>query len=159
MKAWRIFPAHFSETAFTGIGGLYAARRWNHLGTAIVYCATSPALAAMEYFVNLEPNDAPDDLLIAEATIPDELVERLDLILLPADWRELDNLACRDLGSDWAASRRSLALQVPSVVVQGDWNLLLNPANPDFGKVTFKEPVPFRFDPRMFRREPHERFE
>jgi RES domain-containing protein len=151
MKAWRIFPARFRESAFSGIGGLYAARRWNHLGTAMVYTATSPALAALELFVNLEPNEAPDDLLIAAAEIPDDLVEQLKLGLLPADWRELDNLTCRDLGSGWAESGRSVALQVPSAVVDGDWNVLLNPRHPNFGKIRLAAPKPFRFDGRMFR--------
>jgi RES domain-containing protein len=151
MKVWRLFPQRFRETAFTGVGGLYAARRWNHLGTAIVYCATSPALAALEFFVNLEPNQAPNDLLMAEAAIPDELVEQLSLVLLPGDWRELNNLVCRDLGSGWAASGRSVALQVPSVVVEGDWNVLLNPRHPDFSKIHLAAPNPFRYDERMFR--------
>ena len=151
MKVWRLFPARFRETAFTGIGGLYAARRWNHLGAVMVYCATSPALAALEFFVNLEPNEAPDDLLMAEAEIPDELVEQLDLSLLPADWREMNNLVCRDLGSDWVASGRSVALRVPSVVVEGDWNVLLNPRHADFSKIQLAVPKPFRYDERMFR--------
>jgi RES domain-containing protein len=150
MKVWRIFPQRFRETAFTGVGGLYAARRWNHQGTSMVYCATSRALAALEFFVNLEPNEAPDDLLLAEAEIPGELVEQLDLGLLPADWRELNNLTCRDLGSGWAMSGRSVALQVPSVVVEGDWNVLLNPRHTDFGKVRLSAPKPFHFDARMF---------
>jgi RES domain-containing protein len=151
MQVFRIFPARYQSTAFTGIGGLYAARRWNHLGTAMVYCATSRALAAMELFVNLEPIDAPDDLLMAEATVPDNLIESLDLSLLPSNWRELDNLPCRDLGSNWVKSTRSAALLVPSVVVDRDWNVLLNPAHPDFAKLAISEPTPFRFDPRMFR--------
>jgi RES domain-containing protein len=151
MQVFRIFPARYRSTAFTGIGGLYAARRWNHLGTAMVYCATSRALAAMEFFVNLEPIDAPDDLLMASATVLDDLVEQLDLALLPSNWRELDNLACRDLGSNWVKAARSTALLVPSVVVEGDWNLVLNPAHADFGKVAIAESIPFRFDPRMFR--------
>ena len=151
MKVWRLFPASFRETAFTGVGGLYAARRWNHLGTAMVYCATSPALAALEFFVNLEPNEAPDDLLLAEATIPDDLVETLNVALLPSDWRELNNLACRDLGSGWAASSRSVAFQVPSAVVEGDWNVLLNPRHADFSKVQLAPTKPFRYDERMFR--------
>jgi RES domain-containing protein len=151
MKAWRLFPARFRQTAFTGVGGLYAARRWNHLGSPMVYCATSPALAALEFFVNLEPNEAPDDLLLAEAAIPDELVEQLDLALLPAGWRELDNLACRDLGSGWASSGRSVALQVPSAVVEGDWNVLLNPRHVDFSRIQLAAPKPFRYDARMFR--------
>jgi len=159
MHVWRVFPQRFRETAFRGAGGLYVASRWNHLGTPMVYTATSRALAALEFFVNLDLSQAPDALLMGQATVPDELIEALDESLLAPDWRELDNLACRDLGSGWAASRRSLALQVPSVVVDGDSNLILNPAHPDFNKVVFGEPVPFRFDPRMFRREPPERFE
>jgi RES domain-containing protein len=151
MRVWRLFPDRFRESAFTGIGGLYAARRWNHLGAVMVYTATSPALAALELFVNLEPNEAPDDLLMAAAEIPDALVEQLDLGLLPADWRQLDSIACRDLGSGWAASGRSVALRVPSAVVDGDWNLLLNPRHTEFSKIEFIKPKPFRFDGRMFR--------
>jgi RES domain-containing protein len=117
----------------------------------MVYTATSPALAALELFVNLEPNEAPDDLLMAAAEIPDQLVEPLGLELLPADWRELNNLVCRDLGSGWAASGRSVALRVPSAVVDGDWNLLLNPRHAEFSKIEFINPRPFRFDGRMFR--------
>lgn len=151
MQVWRLFPGRFRSSAFTGVGGLYAARRWNHLGTVMVYTSTSRALAALEFFVNLEPNEAPDDLLLAEAVIPDEWVERLNPDSLPSDWRELENLACRDLGSSWAASGRSLALVVPSAVVQGDSNILLNPTHPNFGAVALTKPIPFHFDPRMFR--------
>lgn len=151
MQVWRLFPARYRDAAFTGVGGHYAARRWNHLGTLMVYTATSRALAALEYFVNLEPNEAPDDLLMAEAAVPDELIETLDLKLLPRNWRSLNNQRCRDLGSEWAASGRSVALKVPSVVVDGDWNVLLNPKHPDFSKVKIGPAKAFRYDERMFR--------
>jgi RES domain-containing protein len=153
MQVWRLFPQRFRDTAFTGVGGLYVASRWNHQGISMVYTSTSRALAALEFFVNLEPGEAPADLQMAEAALPDDSVETLDTGLLPAGWRELNSLLCRDLGSAWAVRCRSLALRVPSAVVDGDSNLVLNPAHPDFGKVAFKEPIPFRFDPRMFRRE------
>jgi len=117
----------------------------------MVYTASSRALAALEYFVNLDLSEAPDDLLMAEASFADDSIETIDLAVLPADWRTLDNIVCRDLGCAWAASCRSLALQVPSVVVEGDSNFLLNPAHPDFGAVALADPIPFRFDPRMFR--------
>jgi len=151
MQVWRIFRERFRSTAFTGVGGTYVAGRWNHQGTAMVYAATSRALAALEFFVNLDVRDASDDLMIAEATVPDELVEKLDLTVLPSDWGKLNSLACRDAGSGWAESGWSLALEVPSAVVEGDWNVLLNPAHPEFGKVKLAEPKSFRFDPRMFR--------
>lgn len=151
MRAWRIYPRRFQETAFTGAGGLYVASRWNHLGTALVYTATSRSLAILEYFVNLDIREQPDDLLMAEASFGDESIETIDPGQLPPDWNSIDNLACRDLGSAWAASRRSLALLVPSIVVPRESNLLLNPAHPDFSTIALAEPIPFRFAPRMFR--------
>ena len=151
MQVWRLFAERFRSTAFTGVGSLYTAGRWNHLETAMVYTATSRALAALEFFVNLQPNEAPDDLLMAEATVPDVGVEALKLDVLPRNWRGLDNQRCRDLGSEWARSLRSVALKVPSVVVDGDWNVLLNPKHPEFRKVKIGAAKPFRFDERMFR--------
>jgi RES domain-containing protein len=117
----------------------------------MVYTATSRALAALEFFVNLEPNEAPDDLEIAEASVPDECVEALDPDLLPRNWRALNNERCRDIGSEWAASLRSVALKVPSAVVDGDWNVLLNPRHPRFAGVEIGDAKPFRFDERLFR--------
>ena len=102
MHVWRLFPARFRNSAFTGVGGLYAARRWNHLGTPMVYTATSRALAALEFFVNLEPIEAPDNLLMAEATVPDACVEAIGLYILPRNWRGLNNQRCRTIGSEWA---------------------------------------------------------
>src|SRR5258708_3897678 len=151
MQVWRRFPERFRSEAFTGVGGLYAASRWNHLGVEMIYTATSRALAALEFFVNLEPNEAPDDLLIAGASVPEELIETLEIALLRSDWRELNNETCRDLGSNWIGSMRSLALKVPSAVVEGDWNVLLNPRHPQFSKVEIGKPKIFRYDERMFR--------
>ena len=151
MQVWRVFPQRLRETAFTGVGGLYVASRWNHLGTPMGYTATSRALAALEFFVTLDLNPAPDDLLMAQASVPNELVETLDESLLRSGWRELDSLPCRDLGSNWVKAARSAALQVPSVAVDGDWNVLLNPAHSDFNQVTIAKPKPFHFDARMFR--------
>lgn len=151
MLVWRLFPERFRATAFSGIGCLYAAGRWNHLGALMVYTASSRALAALEFFVNLEPGDAPNDLLMAEASVPDELMEQLDPHKLPKNWREIDNQKCRDLGSEWIASSRSAALEVPSAVVDGDKNVLLNPKHPEFAKIQISEPKPFHYDERMFR--------
>jgi len=45
----------------------------------MVYASTSLALAAIETFVNLEPNLQPADLVSIEGEIPDDLeVGRLD---------------------------------------------------------------------------------
>jgi RES domain-containing protein len=119
----------------------------------MVYTATSLSLAALELFVHLEPEIAPRDLVYISAHIPDELrVERIEAKDLPSDWRTLDRGDLRQLGAKWASSGRSVALQVPSAVIAGEWNVLLNPAHPNFSKVRIDSPQPFTFDERMFRR-------
>jgi RES domain-containing protein len=120
----------------------------------MVYCSSSLALASLEFFVHLDPGVAPDDLVSVAADIPEEAgqIERLNLDTLPSDWRLVDNPALQQLGADWAASLRSLALLVPSAVVDDEWNVLLNPAHAGFGKILMAEPKPFRFDARMFAR-------
>jgi hypothetical protein len=37
-----------------------------------------------------------------------------------------------------------VVLRVPSVVVHGDYNLLLNPEHPDMVQITIGQPEPFR---------------
>lgn len=152
MKVWRLCGALYGEAAFTGQGGLYAARRWNEKGHLIVYTSTSRALAAVEYFVNLEPHQAPGDLLMTEAELPDSLVAKLDLAELPEDWFTLNNRECRRIGTEWLKSRRSAGLMVPSVPVRGDWNVLLNPTHPNFSRVKVVARSPFFYDVRMFKK-------
>lgn len=152
MQVWRLCGKKYLATAFSGLGGMYAARRWNEKGNLIVYSATSRALAAIEYFVNLEPNQAPGDLVMLEARVPDNEIEQLDIRILPRNWREIDNPECRQIGTEWLKSGRSAGLSVPSVPVSGDWNVLLNPSHPRFRRVSIVSQGPFFYDKRMFRK-------
>jgi len=43
-----------------------------------------------------------------------------------------------------------LGLQATSAAIAGEWNTLINPAHPEFPKITIDPPQPFIFDPRMF---------
>jgi RES domain-containing protein len=42
-------------------------------------------------------------------------------------------------------------LEVASAVVTHEHNYLLNPAHPEFAKITTDPPALFHFDPRLFR--------
>jgi RES domain-containing protein len=152
MQVWRLCGSKYLSNAFSGMGGMYAARRWNKKGNLIVYTAISRALAAIEYFVNLEPNQAPDDLMILEAHVLDTQVEQLDLGSLRSNWYEIDNQECQTIGTEWLKSRRSVGLKIPSVPVRGDWNVLLNPLHPNFSQVSITSQEPFFYDERMFQK-------
>lgn len=69
---------------------------------------------------------------------------------LPGDWRDLPAPeSTRALGSRWMAESRSVVLRVPSIVVDGECNYLLNPRHPDFARLKIGEARPFSFDPRL----------
>ncbi len=53
------------------------------------------------------------------------------------------------LGDVWLDDRKTLALRVPSIVVAGEFNVLLNPEHPDMGKVKIVSVDPYVFDDRL----------
>ena len=152
MRFWRICRRRYAAEAARGEGARRYGGRWNSRGGAVVYASTSLALAAVETFVNLEPNLRPEDLVFIEGEIPETLeTARVDPKGLPAKWHETRDESLRRVGDDWIRAGRIAALLVPSAAVRGEWNVLLNPAHPDFSKIKLRKPEPFEFDVRMFR--------
>jgi RES domain-containing protein len=56
------------------------------------------------------------------------------------------------IGDEWVARATSPVLRVPSTLVPGESNFLLNPRHAGFLKLQFSEPLPFHFDPRLIER-------
>lgn len=152
MRLWRICRRRYAADAATGEGARLYGGRWNSRGMRVVYGSTSLALAAVETFVNLEPNLQPKDLVSIEGEIPEGLeIGRPDLTTMPPDWHKTRDESLRRFGDEWIRAGRTMALLVPSAAILGEWNVLLNPTHVDFQRVKFGEAVPFDFDARMFR--------
>ncbi len=152
MRFWRICRRRYAAEAASGEGARLVGGRWNSRGVRVVYASTSLALAAVETFVNLEPNLQPNDFVSIEGKIPRELeIGRIDPKALPADWHETRDESLRRFGDEWISAGKTVALLVPSAAIRGEWNVLLNPAHPEFSKIKFQNPEPFEFDVRMFR--------
>ena len=151
MRVWRICRDLHAAGAFSGEGARLYGGRWNSQGVSMVYTSSSLALAVVETFVHLEPNLQPDDLVSIEAELADDLAtERLDLKLLPRNWHKLRDESLKKFGDRWIGKGETVALHVPSAAVRGEWNVLLNPAHPDFRRLKIQHPKPFEFDLRMF---------
>ena len=144
-RVCRKIYAHLDGEGARRVGG-----RWNSPGRSVVYMAQSVALAVLENLVHLSRQDYPTGYVAVEARIPDH-VRILDHIhfmdfATPAETRE------RKAGDDWLASAESAVLRVPSAVIRGDWNYLINPEHLEFAQLTTEMPVPFRFDERLFQK-------
>jgi len=152
MRLWRICRQLHAADAFTGEGARLYGGRWNTQGVSMVYTSPSLALAAVEIFVHLEPNLQPGDLVSIAADLPDDVTcERLNLKSLPGDWHARRDESLRRFGDRWIRENKTVALYVPSAAIRGEWNVLLNPAHPDFRTLRIRDSKPFEFDLRMFR--------
>ena len=121
---------------------------------AVIYTSATLSLAALEYFVHLDPTDAPGDLVAIPADIPDSL-PRIEMRAetLPSTWRAYPAPeALPELGTAWVHTRRTAVLVVPSAIVPQEQNFVLNPAHSEFRRIRLGTPEAFHFDPRMWRR-------
>ena len=151
MRFWRICRRRYASEAASGEGARLYGGRWNSRGVRVVYASTSLALAAVETFVNLEPNLRPADLVSIQGEIPETLeIGSLDPALLPRTWHTTRDESLRRFGNEWVKAGKTVGLIVPSAAIRGEWNILLNPAHADFLKITLEEPRVFEFDVRMF---------
>jgi RES domain-containing protein len=150
ITVWRLTARRFARAALSGQGAFRYGGRWNLPGTRIIYCAESRALATLEALVHVEDIE---DLGAVEwqataITLPSSAIERP--LRYPRSWRIYPYVsATQRFGSKWARSQASVALRVPSAVVSGEFNYLLNPLHPDFSGLIMERPEPFRFDPRL----------
>jgi RES domain-containing protein len=148
-KTWRIVKAKYAATAFSGEGAAKVGGRWNSRGQWVVYTSGSLSLAALEMLVHLNP-PVSFRWVAMSCEFDENLVERIKIAALPKTWRQYPAPgSVRAIGDAWLKEARSAVLAVPSVIVPREWNYLLNPAHPDFGRLAIGEPEPFAFDERL----------
>jgi len=150
IRAYRILKKTFVATAFSGEGARLFGGRWNSPGVAVVYTAGVVSLGILEWRVNLTQWPAPPHVLI-EIEFDPSLVWRPPK--LPAYWQRYpSSKANAAVGDSWVRSGRSAVLKLPSALVPAghiEYNYLLNPAHPDFGKIKIGKPSVFKPDPRI----------
>lgn len=150
--SWRLVKARYATSAFTEEGARRAGGRWHSPGTPVVYTSASRALALLEVLANLtgaERKNLPPCVFIP-VRFSERLVAELSIRDLPARWdTPAGSPAARRLGDAWLASKRSAVLRVPSAIVPGEFNFLLNPGHAAFPQIRVGDPVPFAWDPRL----------
>jgi RES domain-containing protein len=148
-EAWRIVKEKHAAAAFSGKGASEYGGRWNSRGVPVVYTSCTKALAALESLVHLNPS-VHFKYVAVRIKFDDTLVEILPAKSLPADWQtEPPPPSTKAIGDAWVRRPRSAVLALPSVIISGELNYLLNPAHPDFKRISIGKPDPFTFDPRL----------
>src|ERR1700684_2943735 len=159
MRVFRVLRAAFGRTPFDGEGAYRYGGRWSSPGTRLAYASEHQSLAMLEYFVHLDPEDPPDDLVLATADVPESLSrEHVEAGALPANWREAPappSLA--QIGDKFVNKAKNCVLLVPSALAVRENNWLINPQHSEFKQITINRAEPLSYDPRMFRKTPRRR--
>jgi RES domain-containing protein len=151
-SVWRLTPPQFAR-ALDGEGSRLAGGRWNSPGRRALYTSSHLSLCVLEVYVHM-PLELRAELADFEAIrieVPDSAAKSEISIKQFADLMTTRDplVACQTIGDDWLARGSDLILQVPSVVVPEDPNLILNPAHPQMDEVFIASTRRFRFDPRL----------
>jgi len=150
ISVWRITKQKHAKNAFTGDGARLYGGRWNSPGKLVVYTAESRALALAEILVHLESAGVLSRYVLFQVEIDESHVAHLDLRDLPKNWRaEPAPKRLQALGDEWLDSNKSAVLRVPSAIVGGEFNYLLNPLHPNFSKLRIHGPERFSIDKRL----------
>jgi RES domain-containing protein len=153
MIVYRLAKAKFAHD-LSGKGAEKSGGRWNSKGVSMVYTSDSRALCTTEIAVHTPLGLLPTDYKIITIKIPDS-IKMLTVVVnkLPADWKSIPHSGSTQLiGDDFIRQNKSAVLKVPSAVVAGDYNFLLNPGHRDFSKIKVLSVEDFGFDSRLFGR-------
>jgi len=157
-RFWRIATdaRTYEADDLSGAGAKISGGRWNEVGVAIVYAASSRALACLETVVHLNSGGLPLNRYLVEIEVPDEVLAPAEVATsgsLPVGWdAEPAGRVSVSFGSQWAQSQRTALLLVPSVIVPEENNLLINPAHPDAKGIKARKVRKWLYDPRMIRK-------
>ncbi|MVM34545.1 RES domain-containing protein [Spirosoma sp. HMF4905] len=147
MLVYRITKVTYADRLVASGG----AARWNSRGQFVIYTAATRALACLENVVHRSGEGLLDNFRVMIIDVPDILtIETILPETLPINWFDFQQYdACQRIGEEWLRNGRSAILKVPSAIIPSEWNFLLNPAHPDFTRITLLQTEAFAFDPRI----------
>lgn len=142
MRVFRIYKDGRSPS--DAMGAKISGGRWNPKGFMVLYAATHLSLACLEKMVHLERGTMPRKLRYGWTEIPAKLGS-----LDPTQEyvrRRLGETA--EIGKQWLVHSNELAIRVPSLLIPGEDNILLNPVHPEYKALQW-DSLPFEWESRL----------
>lgn len=152
MEAFRLSREKYAAP-LSGKGAAVKGARWNSIGVELIYTASNRSLAMAEVAVHLTLATIPADYVMLTIYLPDDIsTQKLTKTDLPTHWNAFPHpISTQAIGDKFTADNNYCVLQIPSVVTQGDYNLLINPYHSDFPKIKIIAIEKIPFDKRIFK--------
>lgn len=149
MTVYRFTKEIYSHD-ISGEGAKKWGGRWNSPGLAVIYTSYSISLSLLELLIYQASYEEIVINHMMRIEVPDTFTQTLSPDSLKLNWQH-DIDYCRFIGNEFLQNNKSLILKVPSAVIPDEYNVLINPAHPAFGKCTLLSSGIFEFDTRLFK--------
>ena len=151
MEIYRLFREKYGNP-LSGKGAAIKGGRWNSKGFELVYTAANRCLSMAEVAVHFSLGTMPDGYSMAVLYLPEDIsMQIVNREALPPFWNHFPHVkSTQVIGDRFITENKFCVLKVPSVVVQNEYNLLLNPAHREFQRIKVIHTAPFKFDKRLF---------
>jgi RES domain-containing protein len=122
----------------------------------MIYTSTTRALACLETLVHFDAGvRLPLNRYLVRIDVPPECWKQRRRFGHPGahiGWdAEPPGRVSQELGSRWVADNKSLLLEVPSIIVAEELNILINPKHSDASRVRAEVIRKWTYDPRFGR--------
>jgi RES domain-containing protein len=145
------FAHHLYATDILGTGAKLYGGRWNNIGQPALYTSYTISLALVELFIHQPSYLSIKHNQLVEINIQSKDIHKVDVQKLKQGWKD-DMEYCQFIGSQFLEHKDLLALQVPSAIIETEYNLVLNPMNKFFSKIVQINQIKnFQFDSRLFK--------
>ena len=153
MIVFRLCKTKYKDD-LSGKGAEKSGGIWNSKGQAMLYTSESRSLCTTEIAVHTPLGNIPLDYNLVSIQIPDDAdIFEIKISDLAPDWKTFPHPGSTQLlGDNFLSDGKYLILKVPSVIVQGDLNYLINPGHKLFTKVNIIKTEAFEFDERLFKK-------
>lgn len=152
MIVYRLARKKYSDD-ISGSGAELTGGRWNYKGTRMLYTSDSRALCTAEIAVHTPVGIIPRDYVLITIDLPDDVeYQEINDDELSKDWKRFPHSqSTQEIGDNFIKNNKYLFIKVPSAVVQGDYNVLINPSHRLFNSVEILKIENFDFDERLFK--------
>ena len=133
----------------SGTGAAIHGGRWNKKGSPVLYTGENKEIALLEIIVHTPPMMVPD-LVILTIDIPDTSITEINKSKLPENWIDYPApTILSEIAENWIRKGKTIALKVPSCIIHGSHNYILNCNHPEYYQVRLLDRKDFRFDTRF----------
>jgi len=153
MVVYRLTKAKYAKK-LSGLGASKSStHRWNSRGTSMLYTSQSRALAVSEVAAHLTLEELPPEQAMLTIYIPDSVsMQSIMLSSLPLGWDCWPAIAkTKAIGDAFIQENEHCVLKVPSALIGGDFNFLINSLHPQFSEIKIINNTPFVINQRMLK--------